>query len=603
MLPSMDLFEGWHDSCYETAMREDEDILAKHGEYSTKMERILIIDDETSILKALQIGLASDNYEVDLADDGISGIHLGQTQVYDILIVDLALPDMNGLEVVKTIKSSAPDIVPIIITGQASMRSSVEALRLEVCDYLEKPLSLPAVKSAIARGLEKRKLRQRIIESNTQQNLLSDSLTGLADRSLFMDHLSRVIAGTERNQSCPFALLLMDIDHFKGVNDTYGHHAGDRVLSLLANRFKACVRPSDTVARMNGDEFAVLIEGVGSEQFATRVAERCQRAAADALEFDGQKINLSVSIGLVTKTSNYQSPDDVLRDADMALSRCKEQGGGFIKYFDRNMLEEAIDSLQLENDLRLALQNHEFVLHYQPIVRLKDMQTIGLEALIRWNHPEQGTIYPAEFIPKAEEIGLIHEIGNWVLNEGCRQYNKWQQTIPSFKNLSLSINISRHQFGQAGFADKVAWIIADNALNPSVLKFEIRESTLMERSSALIENLAVIKNIGVKLALDDFGAGYSSFSYLHQLPLDELKIGKSIIQNLDFNSESYEVVKAIVTLAKKFGLKVLAEGVETEAHYNCVKRLDFDMVQGFWFGQSVTEGEIFRCLRKLNNGN
>jgi EAL domain-containing protein (putative c-di-GMP-specific phosphodiesterase class I) len=354
---------------------------------------------------------------------------------------------------------------------------------------------------------------------------------------------------------------------------------------------------------MNGDEFAVLIEGAGSDQIATRAAQRCKRAAAEAFEFDGQKINLSLSIGLVTKTSNYRSPDDVLRDADMALSRCKEQGGGLIEFFDQKMLEEAIESLQLENDLRLALQNHEFVLHYQPIVRLKDMRTIGLEALIRWNHPEQGTIYPAGFIPKAKKIGLIHDIDNWVLNEGCRQYNRWQQTIPSFKNLSLSVNISSHQFGQAGFADKVARIIADNALNPSVLKFEITESVLMEKSGALIEKLAAIKDIGVKLVLDDFGAGYSPFSYLHQLPLDELKIGKSIIQNLDFNSESYEIVKSIVALAKKFGLKVLAEGVETEAHYNRVKSLDFDMVQGFWFGQSVNEREMFRCLQKLNKGN
>ena len=563
------------------------------------MERILIIDDEASILKALQLGLASDNYVVDLADDGSSGIQMGRTHSYDILITDLSLPDMNGLEVIKTIKSSAPDIVPIIITGKGSLKSSVEALRLEVCDYLEKPLSLAAVKSAIARGLEKRAAIRQVYEANTRQSPTSDSLTGLSDRSVFMKRLCRVVAESVQNDNLPYALFLIDVDHFKGVNDTYGHQTGDLVLSELANRFKACVRPSDMVARMNGDEFAVLIQGPESDQIATAAAERCQRAAGRAFKVKGQKITLSVSIGLVAKTTYYESMDDVMRDADMALSGCKEQGGGDIRFFDQKMLEDAIESLQLENDLRLGIQNHEFVLHYQPILRLKDLRTIGLETLIHWHHPEHGIIYPSGFIPKAEEIGLIHNLGNWVLNEGCRQLSQWQETLPGLSGISLSVKISGHQIGHPGFADKAASILADHSVDPGMVKFDITESVLMDGSTSVIEKLMTIKKVGIKIVLDDFGTGYSSFYYRHQFPLDELKIDQSFIRKMESNKESYEIVKSVVKLSKKLGLKVVAKGVETEDHLNLVNSLDFDMAQGLYFSGAATGPDTCQFLAKM----
>ena len=565
------------------------------------MERILIIDDEASILKALQLGLASENYVVDLADDGSSGIQLGRTHSYDILITDLSLPDMNGLEVIRTIKSSAPDIVPIIITGQGSLKSSVEALRLEVCDYLQKPLNLSAVKSAISRGLEKRATARRAYEMNTRQHMSPDSLTGLSDRSLFMDRLSRVVAETALSDNRSYALFLIDVDHFKGVNDTYGHQTGDIVLSELANRFKTCVRPQDMIARISGDEFAVLIQAPESDQLAAAAAEKCRRAAGRAFEVNGQKITLSVSIGLVAKTTYYESPDDVLRDADMALSGCKDQGGGDIRFFDQKMLEDAIESLQLENDLRLGIHNQEFVLHYQPIWRLKNMRTIGLEALIRWHHPEYGTIYPSVFIPKAAETGLIHNIGNWVINEGCRQMKEWQKTLPGLDPISLSLKVSGHQIGHRSFVDKTASTIAAHSIDPGRLKFEIPESDLMDSSTSVIEILAAIKNIGIQIVLDDFCTGYSSFYYLQQLPLDALKIGKSFIQKMGSNRESHEIIKSVVKLSKKLGLKVVAKGVETEDHLDLVKSLDFDMAQGHYFSGAATGSDTYQFLAKKLN--
>ncbi len=562
------------------------------------MERILVIDDEASICKALKIGLASENFEIDLASDGASGIRLGQKQAYDVLIADLSLPDINGLEVIKKIKYSSPEIIPIIITGNGSMKSTLEALRLEVSDYLEKPLSLAAVKDAIARGLKRREVMRKTIESKVHQNLLSDSLTGLPDRSLFMDRLKGAIAGIDRNEDHSFAVFLIDVNNFKGVNDTYGHGTGDRVLAELSNRLKSCIRETDTVARMNGDEFAVLIEEFESDEKVIAFAERCQQVAEKDMHIDGIKIKLRVKIGIVAKTIFYQSPDDVLRDAELALSRCKEQGGAPIKVFDKNMLEQALEQLELEIDLRRAVHNQEFIVHYQPIVRLDDKRIIGFEALIRWAHPENGIIYPSEFIPIAEEIGLINQIGHWVLSEGCRQIKEWQATLPGFDEVNLSINISGQQFLQPGFADIIAGVIYDHALDPGSLKFEITETVLIKNSVSSIKTLLALKDIGIKLALDDFGTGYSSFAYLQQFPLDDLKIDMSFIQQLEADSETYEIVKSIVGLGKKLGLKVVAEGVETEAQFNQVQSLDFDMVQGFWIGKPADASTVIESIMK-----
>ena len=562
------------------------------------MERILVIDDEASIRKALGIGLASEDFVVDLASDGISGIQLGQQRSYDILIADLSLPDINGLEVIKKIKHSIPEIIPIIITGKGDMQSSLEAIRLEVSDYLEKPLSLSSVKDSIARALKRREMKRRTIEDKAHQQLLSDSLTGLPDRSLFMDCLNRAIAGIDRYEDRSFAVFLIDIDHLKEVNDAYGHRSGDMVLSELSHRFKSCIRTTDTVARINGDEFAVLIEEFESCQKVIGTAERCQRAAEQAIDIDGKKVTLSVSIGIVMKTIFYQSPDDVIRDAEMALFHCKAQGDGLVKVFEKEMLEQAIESLQLENDLRLAIQNQEFILHYQPIIRMHDQRLAGFEALIRWNHPEHGIIYPDQFIPKAEEIGLINQIGGWVLNEGCRQMREWQRTLSGFGEIILNINISGGQFLQPGFADLVAGIIRKHHLDPGILKFELTESVLMKDSKAAIKILRAMKDIGIKLAIDDFGTGYSSFSYLQQFPIDDLKIGKSFIQQLEVDAESYEIVKTIVDLAKRLGIDVVAEGVETEGHLNKVKSLNFDMVQGFLFAKPADKDSVIKFLNR-----
>ena len=566
------------------------------------MERILVIDDEASIRKALQIGLASENFVVDLAGDGISGIQLGQKRSYDILIADLCLPDINGLEVIKEIKHSTPDIIPIVITGKGDMNSSLEAIRLEVSDFLEKPLSLSSVKDSIARGIERRALKRLAVEKKVHQKLLSDSLTGLPDRSLFMDQLQKAITGITRNKNYSFAVFLIDIDQFKAVNDAYGLVIGDRVLSELSHRFNTCIRPTDTIARMNGDVFAVLIEDCEGYEKVVEIAECCRQAAEQSIVIDGSRVPISVSIGIVMKTAFYESPDEVLRDAEMALSLCKEQGRGLVKVFDMKMLDQAVESLQLENDMRLGISNQEFILDYQPIIRMDDQRIAGFDALIRWNHPEHGILYPAKFIPIAEETGLINQIGNWVLSEGCRQIKEWQRTLPGFEEITLNVNISGSQFWQPDFADLVKSIIHEHRLAPGSLKFGLTESVLMQDAKKSNKILKALKKIGIKLGIDDFGTGYSSFSSLQLFPLDDLKISRSFIQKLAVDKECYEIVKTMVDLAKRLGLKVVAAGVETERHLNKVKCLNFDMVQGFPFAKPADKDSVVKLLnRSLGN--
>ncbi len=561
------------------------------------MERILVVDDEASIRKALQIGLASENFEIDLARDGLSGIQMGQQKAYDILIADLCLPDMTGLDVIKKIKTTSPAVIPIVITGKGSMASSLEAIRLEVSDYLEKPLSLASVKESIARGLERRSIKRYQTEEQAREKLVMDSLTGLPDRSQFMERLAMAMAESSRDEERSLAVLLIDIDRFKSINDTHGHMVGDRVLIELAQRLKRCITSADCAARLNGDTFAVLIADAQSKAQVLASAQHCQHTAEQPMIIEGVRVGPGISIGIVVKRNFFNSCDDVLRDAEMALAHCKEQGGGQVQVFDKAMLEQAVAALQFENELRLGIQNQEFILHYQPIIRMNDRRLDGFEALIRWQHPQRGLLDPPKFIPKAEEIGLINQIGNWVLREVGRQLKSWQARVPGFDKLTVNVNIAVSQFLQPGFTDLLKEILMENDLAPTNLKLELTESVLMEDSERSIEILESIKAIGVKLAIDDFGTGYSALSYLQQFPLDDLKIGESFVHKLSVNAECYEIVKTIVDLSKKLGLNVVAEGVENEHQLDKVKRLGIDRVQGFYFAWPVDKDAVIDAVK------
>jgi len=561
------------------------------------MERILVVEDEAPIRKALQMGLTSKDYSVDLASDGASGILLGREKNYDILITDLCLPDINGIEVIEKIKHSLPEIIPIVITGRGDMQSSLEAIRVEVSDYLEKPLSLSSIKTSIARGIKRRSAKREAIENQLNRQALYDALTALPNRILFLELLERSIARTQRSVESQFAVLLVDIDRFKTVNDTCGHCFGDKALIEIAKRLKGCIRAIDTVARMSGNEFAILVEKYRSTDEVLEIAQRCQDAIAKPFSVNGVLFNLTSSVGIVTKTDLYENPGSILRDAEIALDRCKNQGRGSVKTFNKQMLKQAVESLQIENDLQIGIQKREFVLHYQPIIHLESQRIAGFESLIRWNHHRKGMIYPNKFITLAEDSGLINPIGEWVIREGCRQLSKWKRTLPACSDLTLNINISAKQLQDKGFSNFIAKIAHENKLAPRCLKLELTESVLMEDYKAAHRILNEIKSVGIRLAIDDFGTGYSSLSYLQQFPLDDLKIDRSFIRNLNTDSECLEIVKAIIGLAKKLGLKVVAEGVETEAQLSRLKDLGCDMVQGYWFSKPVDKDSAFKLIQ------
>jgi diguanylate cyclase (GGDEF)-like protein len=505
---------------------------------------------------------------------------------------------MTGLEVIQTIKASNPGIVPIVITGKGSMQSSLEAIRLEVSDYLEKPLNLSSIKESIARGLQRRTLKYNLVQAEARQQGFLDPLTGLPDRSQFMQRLARALDARCQEKERLLAVLLVNVDRFKNVNESYGHLVGDKVLIELARRFEALSPTASSVARLDGDTFAILIEKAGSNDVVMAAAQVCQDAAQQQITVGGTTVTLDVSVGIVIKRNRAHSTDDVLRDAEMALNDSKKQGGGKIQVFDQRMLERALASLQFENQLRMGIKNDEFVLHFQPIIQVQNRQLCGYEALIRWNHPERGLLYPRDFIPLAEDIGIINQIGHWVLHEACHQLKVWQSRFADHKNIALNVNIAGCHFLQPGFLKFLQHLIADNDLDPNNLVLELTESVLMEDSLRAIEIVKGIRASGIRLAVDDFGTGYSAFSYLQQLPLDQLKIGASFVNKLAVNAGSCEIVKTIVDLSKRLGLSVVAEGVENEAQFKKIKSLGVDMVQGFLFSRPVSKDVVMELAHQ-----
>ncbi len=439
---------------------------------------------------------------------------------------------------------------------------------------------------------------------NKQQLLhdaLHDQLTGLSNRALFMDRLEQAFARLVRHPDHLFAVLFLDFDRFKNINDSLGHLAGDELLKAIARRLKDCLRPGDTVSRFGGDEFALLLEDVKDLSGATLVAERVQNAMREPFQLGTQVVFSSASIGIALGHGDYERAEDLLRDADMAMYRAKARGKARHEVFDAEMHTRAVALLQLETDLRWAIERNEFRLHYQPIVKVEDQTIVGFEALIRWQHPERGLVAPAEFIPIAEETGWIIPIGRWVLEEACSQLAKWQAEFDSAEPLSMSVNLSGKQFSQTDLIEVVETVVRESGIAPGTLKFEITESAIMEDAQIVTQRLLELRELGVRLGLDDFGTGYSSLSYLHRFPLDTLKIDRSFVARLLEDGENREIVRTIVTLGKNLGMDVVAEGVEEVKQLEDLRGLDCQHAQGYLFARPLPADEAIEALRKAAN--
>ncbi|HEY6217991.1 MAG TPA: EAL domain-containing protein [Pyrinomonadaceae bacterium] len=422
-----------------------------------------------------------------------------------------------------------------------------------------------------------------------------DSLTGLPNRAMFTELLKAEIESSKRRGEHMFAVLFLDLDRFKNINDSLGHTHGDLLLVAFAERLERTLRPIDTLARFGGDEFAILLSGMSDATDAVRVAQRIQDELSQPFVLDKNSAFATASIGIALSSSGYDRPDDILRDADIAMYRAKENGKARYEVFDHGMHARAVSRLQLESDLRQAIERNEFCVYYQPIVSLETGRLAGFEALVRWNHPRRGLVSPADFIPVAEETGLIVPIGEWVLNEACARVRQWQIDSPSHRSLSLSVNLSARQVAQPDLLNRIKEALENSKLNSHCLKLEITESVVMENAEAAAQMFKQLRSLGVQLSIDDFGTGYSSLSYLHRFPLNYLKIDRSFVSRLTTDNDN-AIVRTISTLARNLGMEVIAEGIETEEQFQQLKMLGCEYGQGYLFSRPVANEGVDHLL-------
>jgi diguanylate cyclase (GGDEF)-like protein len=433
-------------------------------------------------------------------------------------------------------------------------------------------------------------------EEQLRHGMLHDALTGLANRALFMDRLAQAMRRARRHEQARFCVLFLDLDRFKVVNDSLGHESGDQLLLTVSRRLQGCVRSEDTVARLGGDEFAVLVEHIEDEHDAVRVAERIHLSLAAPVNLGGYDVFTSASIGIVSSAVELEEPEYVIRGADMAMYRAKSAGRSRYEMFDRAMHARALARLQTETDLRHAIERDEFVLHYQPIISLATGQVSGFEALVRWQHPERGLVPPMEFIPLAEEMGLIVPIGKGVLHEACRQLKEWQRRFPRESTLSMAVNLSPKQFSQPNLVAHVADALSQYGLQPRCLRLEITESMIVENAAYTAAMLGQLQGLGVQVYLDDFGTGYSSLSYLHRLPFDAIKIDREFVEEMTRSAKAFQLVDVVRTLAQNIGGIVIAEGVETTEQLIALRDLGCEHAQGYYFSKPLDAAGVEALL-------
>ena len=436
---------------------------------------------------------------------------------------------------------------------------------------------------------------------------LYDDLTNLPNRALLMDRLTQGLTRAQRHQNYMFAVLLVDLDRFKFVNESNGHATGDRLLVEIAKRLEGCLRPGETAARLGSDEFALVLEPIHDVGDAVGLAALVQTAIAQPIDIDGESISIAASIGIALSTPKYQWAADMLRDANIAVNRAKATGKGNYQVFTSSMYSQAVEIMQLERDLHLAVQmledwgdRHEnpFRLKYQPIVALDTGTVAGFEVLIRWQHPDRGLVSPLEFIPMAEETGLIVPLGHWVLREACRQMHEWQESFcpKSGCSLIVSVNLSGRQFSQPDLVGQIKRVLQKTQMNPEFLKLEITESVVMEDAESGTAMLRQLRDLGIQLSIDDFGTGYSSLSYLHRFPVNTLKIDRSFVSRMGANGENSEIVRAILGLAHSLELDVVAEGIETKEQLALLRRLGCDFGQGYFFSRPLDSDVATKLL-------
>lgn len=441
--------------------------------------------------------------------------------------------------------------------------------------------------------------KRKLAEDRLVHDAFHDSLTGLANRALFTDHLRLRIERAKREQETHFAVLFIDFDRFKVINDSLGHAQGDKLLVAVGQRLSSTMRTSDLIARLGGDEFTILLNELEDASHAVSIAERIQELLQKPFALETGEVFMSASIGIALGLEGRVTAEDMLRNADIAMYRAKSKGKARHQLFDQAMHEEALSQLKVETDLRQALSRNEFLLHFQPIFNLHTKTIVGFESLVRWRHSTRGLIPPEEFIPIVEENGLILPLGRWIIYESCRQMYEWQKLNPAARNLAINVNLSCKQFLQLDLAEQVMALLVATKLDPASLKLEITESHVMENGEAAVKMMDRLRAIGVEISLDDFGTGYSSLSYLHRLPVTNLKIDRSFVNQITGSGESSKLVNTIITLAHTLKMNVTAEGIENAEQLIQLKEFNCENGQGYYFSKPLEADAISELIKNL----
>ena len=616
------------------------------------IDNILIVDDTPDNLRLLSKTLIQEGYRVRCAVNGTMALLTIKAQLPDLILLDINMPEMDGFEICKILKKSpsTKDIPIIFVSAVDEIFDKVKAFELGAVDYISKPFQISEVLSRVSSQLKLQHLRKQLIQKNRlleieinnriaaereirqlnveleqrvvkrthqlrteikerqeiQQKLeylaWNNSLTGLPNRLWLVEKLKEILVSpqSDRENSEKFAVIIIDCNRFKIINDSLGRQAGDNLLKMIAKKLKAAISDEDTnihLTHFGEDKFALILENI---QTAARVIAECKsiyQILSPAFIVEQREIFITVNMGVVIDDGNYARPEDIFRDADLAIQKAKVSSSQYYRVFDTTIQNNALATLELETDLRIALKRQEFYLNYQPIVSLETGTIIGFETLVRWNHPQKGFISPGKFIPVAEQTNLILPLGRWILEEACKQIRIWQDLLNNQHNgFAVSVNISGKQFEQENFIEQLDCIVTETGINIEHLKLEITETLLMNNTENADRIFSQLKARKIQLAIDDFGTGYSSLSYLDRFPVDTLKIDRSFVSRLDEKNQASTIVKATLDLAHNLGFDVVAEGVETIEQIQQLKNWGCEFAQGYYYAKPLDKDLAWKFL-------
>jgi diguanylate cyclase (GGDEF)-like protein len=562
----------------------------------TQKPKVLIIDDEEQI-RHLLIDVLGSGYDCSDAGSAEEALAALSENTFDLVISDIDMGAMSGLELVPRVHSLSPDTVVVMVSGNQDIGFAIEALRVGAFDYITKPIDLRHVEASVERALnhcnllkEKRRYKEQLemlLQQRTAQvDWLAyyDTVTQLPNRALFEDRLTQAVS-VAKAASQSLGVLFISLDQFKKVNDSLGHGPGDILLREFAERLKSCITKSDTVARFGSDEFALLRTQINGTKDVIETIGSLSQVLKFSFDLPGHELFATASVGVSLFPLDGEDCQTLLKNAGAALYKAKRSGGANYQFFTADMHELATKRLELESNLRKAIQNEEFTVHYQPRVSVDSLTITGVEALVRWQHPQLGLISPSEFIPLAEDAGLIVPIGEWVLRTACMQGQRWRDQ--GVAPIQIAVNISARQFHDQDFSQTVIRILEETGLSPKYLELEVTESSIIQDERFAAGMLSRLKSMGINILIDDFGTGFSSLASLKRLPIDALKIDKSFVREATSDPDDAALVMAIITLAHNLRLKVVAEGVETEDQLRFLQLLRCDEIQGYFFSKPL----------------